>query len=189
MGPNRLSLYREEAEEDKDEIPPHRHTGRECDCCGEGLLYADEVFVLTIAEAAEENGQVFQDFLRDEDGDYRYQPYMMHLECWEEVLDYIDDATADQPPMEAEDGIMKCSRCTSTIGNFEPFVAATFGEISVSERSPNGLPSATFEALNNVTPVCLACIVHVIDDHFDEWEELVELLPQDYLPQGEHDDE
>ena len=185
MGLDRLNLYggpalEEEEEEDEDSIPPHRQSGRECDCCGEGLPYAEEVFVLEVMEAAEENGQLFHDILRDDvEGDYLYRPYMMHIACWEEALEAIDEAIADRPPMEAEDPILKCSRCESTIGNFEPFVASTFGEISVSERSPSGQPSAVFEPMGNITPVCLMCIVHVVDDHLDEWEELVELLPED----------
>jgi hypothetical protein len=179
----------EEEEEEEDEIPPHRRTGRECDCCGEGLVYCDEVFVLEVVEAARENGRIFHDILRDEEGDYLYRPYMMHIECWEEVLECIDEAIADQPPMKAKEAILKCSRCESAIGNFEPFVASTFGEIGVSGRSPSGKPSAVFQPMSDITPVCLLCIAHVAEDHLDEWEELLESLPEIEYPEGEQEDE
>lgn len=192
MGHDRLTFLQREAEyddeEDEYDKEPWRQSGRDCDCCGEGLPYCEEVFVLEVMEAAGEGGQIFHDVLLDEDGDHRYRPYMMHLQCWEAVLEHIDEATADQPPMEAEGGILKCSRCASTIGNFEPFVGATFGEISVSERSPSGLPSAAFTPMGRLTPVCLSCIVHVIDDHLDDWEELVELYPGMEDSEGEQDE-
>lgn len=191
MGLDRLELLREAAEEEdeEDEAPPwYRQTGRECDCCGEGLLYCDEVFVLEVMEAAKEGDQVFFDILHDDDGDYLYRPYMMHLECWEEVLEAIDEAVADQPPMEAEDAIMECSRCESTIGNFEPFVASTFGEINVSDRRPSGQNSAVFTRMGHITPVCTLCIRHVVEDHLDEWEELLEMLPEIERPTGEQED-
>lgn len=193
MGLDRLNLARgedlvEEEDEDYDRMP-WRQSGRECDCCGEGLPYNEEVFVLEVVEAARENGQIFHDVLHDEDGDNLYPPYMMHITCWEEVLEYIDEAIADQPPAEAEDAILKCSRCESTIGNFEPFVASTFGEIGVSERSPSGKPSAVFKPMASVTPVCLLCIAHVVEDHMDEWEELLESLPEIEYPEGEKEDE
>jgi hypothetical protein len=178
----------DEEDEDEDELPPWRQSGRECDCCGEGLPYCEEVFVLEIAEAAGENGQIFHDILRDDEGEYLYRPYMMHVACWEEVLEAIDEAIADTPPAEAEQAILTCSRCESTIGNFEPFVASTFGEISVSDRRPSGKPSAFFEPMSSVTPVCLLCIQHVVEDHLDEWEELLEALPEIEYP-GEKEDE
>lgn len=194
MGLDRLNLARgddsveEEEDEDYDKMP-WRQSGRECDCCGEGLPYTEEVFVLEVVEAASENGQIFHDILRDDDGDCLYTPYMMHLACWEEVLEYIDEAIADQPPAEAQDAILKCSRCESTIGNFEPFVASTFGEIGVSNRQPSGQPSATFQPMASVTPICLLCIAHVVEDHMDEWEELLESLPEIEYPEGEQEDE
>lgn len=193
MGHDRLNLARgEDSDEEEDEDydkEPWRQSGRECDCCGEGLPYAEEVFVLEVVEAAGENGQVFHDILRDDEGDYLYRPYMMHITCWEEVLECIDEAIADQPPAEAQEAILKCSRCEGTIGNFEPFVASTFGEIGVSGRQPSGKPSAVFQPMGSVTPVCLLCIVHVVDDHLDDWEELVESLPDIEYPEGEKEDE
>ena len=194
MGLDRLTLLRQEEdvdedEEDDDEIPPWQQSGRECDCCGEGLPYCEEVFVLEIAQAANEGGQLFHDILRDDDDEYLYRPYMMHVGCWEELLDAIDEAMADQPPLEANDAILACSRCQSTIGTFEPFMTATFGEIAASNRFPSGIKSARFEPLSSMNPVCLYCVQHVTEDHLDEWEELLDDLPECPRPEGEHNDE
>lgn len=190
MGHDRLALWRGDNEEEAGYSAGARDggSGRECDCCGEELFLTDEVFVLEVSEAVRENNQFFSDFLRDEEGDYQFRPYMMHFACWEEVLEELYEATRDQPPMYAEDLVLKCTCCESTIGSFEPFIASTFGEIKASARQPSGQRSAVFEPLDGLKPVCLLCIVHVIDDHFEDWEELVELVPETDDSEGEQDE-
>lgn len=176
MGHDRLTFLRQAPEEEQDDDFWYK-SGRECDGCGDELSFTDEIFVLEVTEAAQEGGQFFFDLVRGDDDEPAYAPYVMHLECWEEALSVMQEATADTPPVEAENPILTCSCCESQIGNFEPFVASTFGELHVSKRAPNGRPTPTVEQLGHMKPVCLLCIVHVIDDHFDEWEDLVDLMP------------
>lgn len=147
---------------------------RECDGCSETLTYTDEIFVLEVVEAAVENSTLFLDVLHDEEGGDLFPPYLMHLECWEEALEVIKEVVEDQPPMECEEAILKCTQCESMIGQFEPFISAQFGEIHVSSRSPSGRNTGTVQRLGTRSPVCLLCIRHVIEDHFEEWEDLLE---------------
>lgn len=178
----------EEPEDDDYDSNWYRKTNRECDGCGDPLCYADEIFILEVSEATMENGQFFMDVLHDDEGNYLYRPYVMHLECWEEAVEMIEEIVADNPPMECDNGLLLCHCCQSTIAHFEPFVSSQFGEIHVSQRSPSGMATETLERIGHMKPVCIACIVHVVDDHFDEWEELVEMLPEYDRPTGENDE-
>ena len=157
-----------------------------CDCCGGYFTYTDEVFLLEVGEAAKEyDGSLTWDILRFEDnGDYQYEPYILHFDCWEEILSDIQTCTQDCPPMTLAEGIMECCECKSTINTFEPFVASTFGEIQVSQRRPSGNPASKIERIGKPKPVCLPCMAYVIDEHFPAWEQLLE-----YLEESEVDEE
>lgn len=192
MGHGGLKLYRgDETDEELgllEKADEQFYAGRACDLCGEEFYFTDEVFLLEVAEAAEENGVFFHDHMTNEEGEYLYVPYVMHLVCWEEVLEEVDEIIADQPVVETDEFIEKCSRCRSGIGNFDPFIASTFGELRMSPRQPNGEPTAMFTKLSTMTPVCIPCITHVIEDYFEEWEELLEFLPEE-RPEGDNEDE
>ena len=99
----------------------------ECPCCQERILYTDEVFLLEVVEAAQDNGELQVQALLCDDGDYQFMPFVLHFSCWEEVLECIREEREDEPPVEHPEGILVCSCCESTIGPFEPFVAATCG--------------------------------------------------------------
>jgi hypothetical protein len=161
-----------EVEEEEDDPHLWCETQHQCPCCQEMLVYTDEIFLLEVTQAAQDGGQILTEPLLGIDGDYQFEPYMLHFQCWEEMQEQIQDMVRDQPPMECEDGILYCSCCKSTIGNFEPFVAVTFGEIQVSQRTPNGEPADKMLRLAPMDPVCLACIVNVFEENFDDWEEL-----------------
>lgn len=190
MGLHGLRLLSEEEEAAEAEDQPWTKSERTCDFCEEHFTYTDEIFVLEVSESVAENGEVFTDILRDEDdGDYRFRPYLMHFACWEETLETIREAVADMLPVPADEVVQLCSCCESEIAPNEAFVATQFGEIHISERSPNRLPTSTIARLGKMHPVCLLCLAHVIDSHFDEWEDLVELTPDLEDAEGEDDDE
>lgn len=173
-------FLRAQAEEEEEEEQRFWYKSeRCCDGCGEHFTHTDEVFTLTVVEATVEDGQFYMDVLHDDEGDEMFPPYLMHLECWEEVTALIDMAMADFPPMEAEDPIVRCSRCQSEIGKFEPFISSQFGEIQASKRQPSGKPTSQFEGLGTASPVCLICMAHVVEDHFEEWMDLIEMVPEE----------
>lgn len=165
-----------------DELPDDStwfKSGRSCDGCEQDIAYTEEVVVASVMEAMEENGQVFTDILRDEDDqDYQFAPYVMHVECWEGILSDIEEAVADELPVPAQEVVLVCMCCESEIGPQEPFVGTQFGELRVSRRSPEGVPTPTVEELGRMKPVCLLCIVRVIDDHLPDWEDLADLAPE-----------
>lgn len=165
-----LSLQ-ESPDPDADD-PKFFETRHMCPCCQEYIVYTDEVFLVEVTEAAQEGGQILTQPLQGDDGDYSFEPYLMHLMCWEEVLEQMREATQDTPPVECIDGILYCKGCMSTIGSFEPFVAAYLGEIRVSHRNPNLVKDDKFEKNPNFDSYCLACIVHVFEEHFEDWEDL-----------------
>lgn len=174
MGLGRLTFLRAATEQDDDSW---YKAGRECDECGDEFSFNDEIFVLEVKEATVENGELFMELIQGDDGKPAYVTQVLHLECWEDAIEFMRDAMADTPPVTAEEPIMTCSCCESEIGKFEPFVASTFGEIQCSKRAPNNQSTTTIERLGQMKPVCLLCIAHVLEDHFAGWEELAELTP------------
>lgn len=171
-----MTLYLQDGtpleEEDDDVLNNVFETERMCPCCQEYIVYTDEVFILEVIEAAQDGGSILTQPLLDVDGDYEFEPYILHLMCWEEVLEQIREATQDQPPVECANGILLCSCCKSTIAAFEPFISARLAEIHVSRRCPSGNPTDTIETYGSLDPVCLACIVFVFEDHFEDWDDL-----------------
>ena len=161
----------EEDDEDEEERQIFE-TKHMCPCCQEYLTYTDEVYLLEITEAAKDGEQIATQPLLAEDGDYRYEPYILHFMCWEEVIEQMREAAQDQPPVECADGIMLCQICNSTIGNFEPFLGASYAEIYVSQRSPSGEKADKVMRFGGMDAICLACVVHVFEDHFEDWEDL-----------------
>lgn len=161
-----------EDEEEEEEVPIAFQSRQECHGCHERLTYTDEVFQLEVVEAVRENGQVEYQALMVDDGDFQFSPLLLHLECWESVLEQINELRQDEPPVESLAGILVCESCRSTIGSFEPFTSATFGEIQVSQRCPSGQPAEKICYLAPRQAICLACMAYVIEEFFEEWEDL-----------------
>lgn len=181
-----LMLQSSLPEEDEEEVRSIFETNHLCPCCQDYVLYTDEVYLLEITEAAKDGNQIVSQPLMCDDGDYLYEPYILHFMCWEEVLEQMREITADQPPAESPDGILKCQVCESTIGNFEPFLAANCAEIHVSQRSPNGEKSDRVAKNGGMDAICLPCLVHVFDQHFEDWEDL---FNEFNISMGDADDE
>jgi hypothetical protein len=149
-----------------------------CDLCGDYFYYTDDVFVLEVAEAAQEyNGAISCMPLTGLDDEYQYAPYVVHVSCYEELKEYIEEAMEDVPPKNAPDPIIRCICCDSEIGQFEPFCAVSFGEIQVSRRCPSGSPTEKIERSGEPDPICVLCLSKVIGDHLDVWDDLLDLLP------------
>lgn len=168
--------HEEETEEDEGVPNTWFQSGHICTCCGDKLAYTDEVFLLEVVEAAQDHGQILCEPITTDEGDYEFEPLMVHLECWEEAIEQIRELREDEPPVESMDGILVCAQCQSSIVSFEPFVSATFGEIHVSQRKPNGEYADKMEKLAPMCPTCMPCMVRVIEDYFDDWEGLLEML-------------
>lgn len=165
-------LLRRSVEEDEEERRLIYQSSHMCPCCQEYITYTDEVFLVEISEAARDGNQIVSQALIGEDGDFVFEPYVLHFMCWEELLEQMREITQDQPPVEAEDGILTCHCCGSTIGNFEPFMRSYVAEVHVAKRAPNGENTDTIATFNTMYPICLPCVVHVFEDNFPDWEDL-----------------
>lgn len=188
----RLQQSEEEREEELEEAEESNiwfRTDHICPCCQEYLLYTDEIFLLEAVEAAQDGGEIVCAPFLDAAGDYLFEPLIVHLECWEEICEQIREIKADELPVEIESGIIYCTQCDSTIGSFEPFVSATFGEIQVSQRRPSGSSANKVERIGRMDPVCMACMVLVIEDYLENWVDLLESLNINCIkeaPNGEY---
>jgi hypothetical protein len=177
-----------EDEDDEEEIDLSGMSIHECPCCSEQLALTEEVFLLEVMESEQSHGEIITRPLTGADGDYQYEPLFLHYMCWDECLEIIRSEKEFQPPYASADGILFCSVCESTISSGEPYVSATFGELRYSGKAPEGEDEQRFERLQKPMPVCVACMVYVIEDHLDELEDLLDNLPIDD-DEEEEDDE
>ena len=174
MGSDHLKLLPSTSEEDSDidEDQDLFQSDRACDLCEEPLAYTDEVFLLEASQSAFECGKLFWEPLLDNEGDYHFQPLIVHFACWEPIAEEIRDACRDTPPWEKKSTACKCTFCGGDILPFAPFIALTYGEIRASRRRPSGEISEHIERLGQMNPACLDCVTCSNEDLFTIWEEL-----------------
>lgn len=154
---------------------------RICDECMDLLHFSDEVFRVEVSAAVlNANGRAEWQPLLLPNGDYSYHPYLLHLECWEEICGDIQDAVADMPPVRGESPCLTCSCCKSTLDEYEPFAAATLSELRRSRRTPSGNTTSVLTDIGQFESVCLRCVLALSGDHFKEWEPLLD----DFLTLG-----
>lgn len=161
---------------------------QECTHCGDTILYTDELFLLELQTAKRfEENPMGCELLVDEEGDFMFPPYLLHLECWESILEEIREKCEDKPPTNSTDPVLICTVCCSMIGHQEVFVLASFGEVHASQRRPTDEVTDQFNRIGAPTCVCLECIVSVIDECLPDWDDLPDYMPE-YAPM-EPDDE
>ena len=158
-----------------------------CAGCQECLTYTDEIFLLCVSESEQRDGQIVTSPITDASGEYRFPPLILHIECLEELMEQVYQLRGDEPPVECMNGIIFCDSCSSTIGPLEPYVTSTFGELHVSQRRPNGESTDTIEQLSAPTAICMACMVYVVQDYLEDWDDLLEALEINFpvLPEDE----
>lgn len=177
----------ESSKDDEEDYDSSFQTQHMCPCCQEYIIYTDEVFLVQVVESAQDGGQIVTQPIVSDEGDFLYEPYILHFMCWEELLEQMREITQDQLPVECVNGILYCHCCKSTIAAFEPFVSSQFAEVHRSGRAPNGgVHADKMHVCGDMYPICLACVVHVFEEHFPDWEDL---FAQFDIPLEDDDDE
>lgn len=144
-----------------------------CAVCGETLFAGDEIALLelgTVRPFDEEYSPEYFQHLRDITGDIYLIPYHLHLACFAEVMDCIQEEVEDEEtPQKSEDPLLMCPSCGGTLGENDYMCLARPGELHISKRAPTGINSKTFKQMGSSKPICLWCMHHQIPEHFDEW--------------------
>ena len=160
-----MGLYgsiEEELDGDEDERGVWSPTGHHCSAaCGDPISFADEVFVLTIVVATlTDSGLIYSPAVTADQRDYLYEPCFFCLECWESILEMLEELKTDEPPIAYEHAVLPCGVCASGIGAGEVLGLATFGEVHISKRAPNGENDTSTFALmdNNPRALCIGCL-------------------------------
>jgi hypothetical protein len=104
---------------------------------------------------------------KDINGDYSFQPYLLHRECWELVEDSARETVADMPVKLVTAGA--CRTCRGSLLEDDGCVRATAGELV--ESRVDGL---TFQRQEPPQVSCLLCLASSIEELFDEWQDLEE---------------
>lgn len=147
-------------------------TEHNCAYCDERIYVCDEVILVQIVYP---NFVVDHIELYDIDngcGGFEYEPWFFHLDCWESVMEELDELTEDAPPMLDPLSIFDCSHCKSGIRPWESSCLVTPGEFHRSPRAPNGVQDIHFEAcLGEPQLLCTACIAMINDELFEMWED------------------
>ena len=146
-------------------------TNEACAQCEEDLIYTEDVFTIHVMRALIVNGLPVLQPLLDDDGDFLYQPYFLHFKCWEEIVDNHKEEIENTPPVEDEFSLLTCDCCGSDIREHEVLMAATLGELVLSERSPSGQRATRLEPSGSPDVFCIWCLSMINNDWIEFWED------------------
>lgn len=169
------SLIDEEEDEDESEL---MSSGHDCTVCDNDIKLTDEVFLLRIVHPfIVEKELIYYDIVKD-DGNYKYPPVFFDFDCWEDEEEEVRTIQEDVPPVPHDSGVILCDFCESDICQGEAMGLSQFGEIRLSERSPNNLLSASFVGMGDPQHICIACISHLEENQQRPlWAEEIEPVP------------
>jgi len=164
-------------EEDEEQDWARSNLACSASFCTDHISYGEEVAMIAIETAAPtpEGSVEFNSILAD-DGDYLYEPCFMCGCCWQSVLEDLQDLFRDRPPVADAYEIVKCAVCDSSIRAGEIFGRVTLGEVSVSQRTPDGEGTSTFSPYSNKIPIviCASCMNVLNTDISELWGERVQ---------------
>lgn len=151
-----------------------------CSSCEEHLRFDEEMIAIIVVQAqyvvqpdedtGKPKGSVEFYPVLDDDGDFEFEPHLLHFDCWEEICEEYHELIADEPKLRSRNpttDICKCSFCHDGIQPFQQYARVILGEIVVSERrnetsfkeSEGGSPE----------PVCLACMERINEQCIELW--------------------
>ena len=156
-----MGLYGSIEEDDEMDIE-WSPTGHHCSTsCGEPISFADEVFVLTIVVATlTQEGLYYSPAVTNDGSDFLYEPCFFCVDCWESVLEMLEESKQDEPPIADEHSVLACRICASGIRAGEVLGLTTFGEVHLSKRAPNGESNTpTFRTMDTQPKaICIGCL-------------------------------
>jgi len=161
--------------EDEEELAT---SGCTCAVCLNDIKLTEEVFLLRVVHPFIVDNQLQYFDIIDDNGQYKHPPAFFDFGCWEEEEEEIHVVQEDVPPIPDPDGIILCDVCGSDICQGEAMGLVQFGEIRLSERSPNNMLTSSFMGMSDPQHLCIACLVHLEDNQREPlWEGEIDPIP------------
>lgn len=162
-----------EEDEQESDLPENywARTERSCANCEELLCFNEEIIQIIIVQAQQvpQEGTLFYPVLND-DGDFEYEPLLLHFECYESACDEYHELIADEPKSRSRTpstDLFRCSFCKDGIGPFQEFGHIVLGEIDISERRNE--PTFKETEGGSPEPVCLGCLERIHEQVIELW--------------------
>lgn len=162
-------------------------TGHICTKCGEAIEAAQETYLATVCyvvhtqlDRAAVVGEGLEEFdvLTDDGTELAYEPLFFCLGCWDEISSDLNEIVEDEPPVETEDDVLRCSFCQSGILQFEHFCRIQLGELHLKPQMPhrelNYRFTRTCFTTANTPAMCLSCMTYVTEQILEIWEDVTQ---------------
>lgn len=155
-----------------------------CGSCGEDFDVEEVALLLQIVrpyrffDESSQSWQLnFQKQVTDE-GDFIHYPYFFHRGCWEEVLDSMEEAIAEEAPTPPDAyTACICDTCRSSISDGELIGIAHSGVFLLSNRQPSMLDTLDHSMSSQPLYLCTQCLcelnVNVLQGLWSEDEDII----------------
>ena len=173
-------------EDEGEELAP---SGCSCAVCMNDIKLTDEVFLLRVVHPFIVNNQLQYYDIIENNGQYKYPPIFFDFGCWEEEEEEVHGIQEDVPPVPDPSGVILCDICESDICQGEAMGLVQFGEIRLSERSPNNTMTSSFVGMSDPKHICIACLVYLEDNQSEPlWTDDIDPVPDhDVCIEGIHE--
>lgn len=157
------------------DMSPSYTSGHICaagDCGAELILTEDAVRLeVVIPQLVESNQVVYPPFVTQA-GEFAYEPYHFHQQCWLEYVELLEQELEeyDARAMPDQHSFINCVVCYSGIRLLEPMGMVRHGCLQINRRNPNGEQSM-FWHTNKFDHICIACLRALNDDILNLWGE------------------
>lgn len=154
------------------------YTGHSCPVCRRGIEADDDVSLALVVQAQQVTGGNKFHPLLTASGEYRFEPVFFHFKgCWQDIYHDLEKIAEDTDVRRDLASHLNCETCGSGIREWEIMVLAQYGEFRTSRRSPNGSPTyifSPFKDVDNSSHICIACILNLVGDTMQVWEDISE---------------
>lgn len=147
-------------------------TDQVCAECAEEVVFTEDVVLLQIVQPHIFGSNTLLHEVKDGDGDFAYEPYFLHFQCWESVVEQLETEIENMPPVEDPDSCIRCRYCKSGIRQWELCGSLSVGELHVAKRAPNGVRGEDFVVAGEPDVICLYCLLLINEGVLTFWEHI-----------------
>lgn len=154
-----------------------------CSSCGDKLGYGEESYLLQVVTIKADYGPMggflfsFEPVV-DHNEDYVFGPHFLEVSCWESEKEdvHLTNEGAEVHKLELpQHEVCQCAICQSSITSGELVGVAHLGEVTISDKSPDGEDALEYEIPDQMPDVvCASCLYTLNENVTEYWEEAVQ---------------